>query len=143
MSIQSAYRRSPVYLAVPLAVLASAVVALTVADLGAFAPAFLLGKFHPPGDLGDVIDAFFFAAPSIAVFAFVFCFSILVKWHHATSWRAPTFAFASGAILVWLWAHDFGGMAPAWNIPGTIAWLLSCWLLHRNARAHPPHVIEA
>ena len=131
----------PVYLAVPLALLASAVVALTLAALGAVTLDFLLGRFHRPGDLGDAILVFFFAAPSIAVLTFVFCFSILINWHHATSWRAPTLAFALGAILVWVWARDFGGIGFPPFVPGTIAWILSSWLLHRNASAHPEHAL--
>jgi hypothetical protein len=143
MSIRSVYRRMPAYLAVPLALLASAVLALTLADLGAVALDSLLAKLHQPGDLGDAILVFFFVAPGIAVLAFVCCFSILINWHHATSWRTPTFALALGAILVWVWAHDFGGIGIAWYVPGTIAWLLSCWFLHRNTGAHTEHVIEA
>jgi hypothetical protein len=141
MSFQSVYRRMPVYFVVPLAVLASAFVALALAVLGAIALDSLLGTFHGPGDLGDGILAFFFVAPGIAVLAFVFCFSMLINWHHATSWRAPTFAFALGAVLVWLWAHDWIGFPPF--VPGTLAWLLSCWFLHRNTSAHSEHVIEA
>ena len=133
----------PDYLAVPLVLLASAVVALPLAALGAATRLFLLGKFHGPGDLGDGILVAFLAAPSIAVLGFVSCFSILINWHHATSWRTPTFAFAFGAILVWVWAHDFGGIGFAWYVPGTFAWLLSCWFLHKNASAHSEHVIEA
>jgi hypothetical protein len=143
MSIQSVYRRMPDYLAATLALIASAVVALTLAALGAASLVFLLGKFHRPGDLGDGILAVFFAAPSIAVLAFVFCFSILINWHHATSWRAPTFAFALGAILVWVWARDFGGIGFAWYVPGTIAWLVSCWFLRRKLNTYSKHVIEA
>ncbi len=143
MSIQSVYRRMPAYLAVPLALLASAVVALTLAALGAATLNFVLGKFHGPGDLGDGILAWFFVAPSIAVLAFVSCFSILINWHHPTSWRAPTFAFALGAILVWGWAHDFGGIRIAPFVPGAIAWLVSCWLLRRKVSAHSEHVIKA
>jgi hypothetical protein len=143
MSIQSVYRRMPDYRAVPLALLASAVVALTLAALGAVTLDFLLGKFHRPGDLGDAILAFFFVAPSVAVLAFVSCFSILINWHRATSWRAPTFAFALGAILVWVWAHDFGGIGFAPFVPGTIAWLVSCWFLHRRSSSHSEHVLQA
>jgi hypothetical protein len=141
MSIQSAYRRVPDYFALPLALLASAVMALTFAALGAATLDFLLGKFHRSNDLDNAITVFFFAAPSIAVLAFVFCFSILINWHHATSWRTPTFAFALGSILLWLWAHDWIGFA--WYIPGIIAWLVSYWLLRRKLNAHSEHVIEA
>jgi len=133
----------PNYFAAPLALLASGVVALTLAALGAATLDFLLGKFHRPGDLGDAILAFFFVAPSIAVLAFVSCFSVLINWHRATSWRAPTFAFVLGAILVWVWARNFGGIGFALYVPGTIAWLVSCWLLRRKLSSQSEHVIEA
>jgi hypothetical protein len=133
----------PVYLAVPLAFLVSAVAALTLAVLGEATLVFLLGKIHGPGDLGDAMLAFFCAAPSIAVLAFVSCFSILVNWHHATSWRTPTFAFVLGAILVWVWPLDFGGAGFAWYIPGIFAWLVSCWFLHRKSISHSEHVFQA
>jgi hypothetical protein len=143
MSIQSAYRRMPTYLAAPLALVASAIAALTLSVLGEVTLVFLLGKIHGPGDLGDGMLAFFGAAPSIAVLAFVSCFSILVSWHHPTSWRTPTFAFVLGGILVWVWPLDFGGFGFAWYMPGTVGWLISCWLLHRRSNAHSEHVIEA
>ena len=133
----------PVYLAAPLALVASAVVALTLSALGEVTLVFLLGKIHGPGDLGDAMLAFLGAAPSIAVLAFVSCFSILVNWHHATSWRTPTFAFLLGAILVWVWPLDFGGAGFAWYVPGVIAWLVSCWLLRPKLSSHSDHVIEA
>jgi len=133
----------PVYLAIPLVLLVSAVAALTLAVLGGATLVFLLGKIHGPGDLGDAMLAFFCAAPSIAVLVFVSCFPILVNWHHDTSWLAPTFAFALGAVLVWVWAHDFGGIGYAWYVPGTIAWLVSCWLLRPKLSSPSEHVIEA
>jgi hypothetical protein len=137
------YRGMPVYVAVPLALLASAVAALALAVLGALALGFILGKLHGPGGLDDSVLAFFFVAPSIAALAFVSGFSILVNWHHESSWEAPTFAFALGAILIWVWAHDFGGIGFAWYLPGTIAWLLSCWFLHRSEGAPREDVAEA
>jgi hypothetical protein len=144
MSIQSVYRRMPVYLAMPLSLLASAVAALTLAALGAVAVDFLLDEFHGRVDLGDTFLPFFYAGPAIALLGFVSCFSVLMNWHRATSWRAPTFAFALGAILVWVWSsNDFGRIGIAWYVPGAIAWLVSCWFLPRNASAHPEHVIEA
>ena len=133
----------PSYLAVPLALLASAVVALALVALGVFALDFLLDKFHRGDDLDHAILAVFYAAPSIAVLGFVSCFSILVNWHHATSWRSPTFAFVLGAILVWVWPLDFGGIGVAWYMPGTVAWLVSCWLLRRKVSAHSDHVLQA
>jgi uncharacterized BrkB/YihY/UPF0761 family membrane protein len=134
----------PDYLAVPLALLASAVAALALAIFGEALLDSLLEKLlHRPSDLGLALLVWFYAAPSIAILGFVSCFSILINWRHPTSWRTPTFAFALGAILVWVWAHDFGGIGFAWYVPGTIAWLVSCWLLRRKVSAHSEHVIEA
>jgi hypothetical protein len=143
MSIQGVYRRMPVYVAVPLAFLASAVAALALAVLGVVVMSYLLDRFNRRDDLDNAFLAFFYAGPAIALLGFVSCFSILMRWHRATSWRAPTIAFAVGAILVWMWAHDFGGIGFAWYVPGAIAWLLSCWFLQRNTSAHPEHAIEA
>ena len=141
MRIKRAYRRIPGYFAVPAALLASAVLALTLAVLGAVAFDSFLGIIHGVGELGDGILAFFYVGPSIAVLVFVSCFAVLINSHHATSWRAPTFAFAMGAILVWVWAQDWIGFLPF--IPGVIAWLLSCWLLRRTPSIHPQHAIQA
>jgi hypothetical protein len=144
MSIQSIYRRMPGYLAVPLALLASGVVALAFALVGAYALNFLFGKLFQNQDaLGYAITAFFLAAPGIGLLAFVFCFSVFINWHHATSWLTPTFAFALGTILVWLWARDFGGVGFVWYLPGTTAWLISCWFLHRRSIPHSKHVLQA
>jgi hypothetical protein len=144
MSIQSAYRRMPGYLAIPQALLVSAVAALALAILGEALLDSLLEKLlHRPSDLGLALLVWFCAAPSIAILGFVFCFSILVNWHHAASWRAPTFAFALSSILVWVWARDFGGIGFAWYVPGTIAWLVSCWFLHRKSISHSEHVLQA
>ena len=133
----------PAYVAVPLALLASAAVALAFAILGIVAVDSLLDVFYGRADLGDTFLAVFYAGPAIAVLGFVFCFSALISWHHTTSWRTPTFALALGAILVWTWARDFGGIGFAWYVPGTVAWLVSCWWLYRKASTHPQHVLQA
>jgi hypothetical protein len=132
----------PVRLATPLALVISAIVALALAVSGAVAVDSLLDEFRGVADLSDSFLAFFYVAPAIAILGLVSCFSTLINWHHAASWRAPTFAFALGATLVWAWARDFGGIGFAWYLPGTIAWPVSCWFFHRNASAHPEYVIE-
>ena len=143
MSIQSGYRRIPDYLAVPLALVVSAIMALALAVLGAVVVDSGLDGLRGSADLGHSFLAFFYAAPGIGLLAFVFCFSVFINWHHATSWLTPTFAFALGTILVWLWARDFGGIGFAWYLPGTIAWLVSCWLLYRKSIPHSEHVLQA
>jgi hypothetical protein len=133
----------PDYFALPLALLASGVAALVLAALGAATLYFILGRFHRADDLDDAILAFFFVTPSIAVLAFVFCFSILVNWHHKTSWRTPTFAFALGGTLVWVWPLDPGGIGFPWYAPGIVAWLVSCWILRRKGISSTEHVLQA
>jgi hypothetical protein len=147
MSIQSAYRRMPAYFAVPLALLASAVAAVALVALGVLTLDFLLEKFHVADGPGAGV-LIVCAIPNIAVPVFVACFSILINWHHTTSWRTPTVAFALGATLVGVWApfrmdvNDFL-FAPFVLGTGAVAWIVSCWLLHRKLNANSEHVIEA
>ena len=116
-----------------------------LATLGAVGKLFLMEKFNQPGadDLGVVILRLLFATPGLAILGFVSCFSILVNWHLPASWRTPTFAFALGSLLVWVWARDFGGIGYLPFIPGAIAWLISCWFLRRNSRSPSEHVLQA
>jgi hypothetical protein len=133
----------PVYVAVPISLLASAVAALALAILGAVVVSYLLDGLNGRDDLDNAFLAFFYAGPAIALLGFVSCFSILVRWHRATSWRTPTFAFALGAVLVWVWARGFGGIGVAWYVPGAVGWLLSFWFLSRKGAAHTEHVAKA
>jgi O-antigen/teichoic acid export membrane protein len=138
MSIRSVYRNAPDYVAAPLALLASCLVGLILAALGAATFAFLLGKLHHTDDLDNAIFAFFFVAPGIAILGFVSCFAVLMNWHRPISWRVPTFAFALGITLVWAWGHDWLGVAPF--IPGTVAWLGMCWVSNGKVNTRNEHV---
>lgn len=133
----------PDYLAVPLVLLVSALVALALAVFGGIVVDSFLDWLRGSADLGHSFLAFFYAAPGIGLLAFVLCFSVFINWHHATSWLTPTFAFALGTILVWLWARDFGGVGFLWYLPGTAAWLISCCFLYRRSIFHPKHVLQA
>jgi hypothetical protein len=75
MSLRSIYRDLPDYVGVPLALLASSLVSLIVAALGAVIFAFLRGKLRASDDLDNAIIAFFFVAPGIAILSFVSCFA--------------------------------------------------------------------
>jgi ABC-type Fe3+-siderophore transport system permease subunit len=142
MSIQSAYRRTPVCFAVLLAVVASAVVASALGALGAFTLVFLLQRLQgPDGPMAAVLLVC--TALNIAIPAFVSCFSVAFNWHHSTSWRAPTFAFALCAILARIWFPFEIVFAPFVLGTGAIAWLLSCWFLRRKLSADSEHVIKA
>ena len=142
MSIRSGYRRMPAYLAVPLALLVSAVAALVLAVLGSVVVDSFLDGLRGTADLGHSFLAFVYAAPGIGLLAFVFCFSVFTNCYHAASWLTPTFAFALGTILVWLWTRDFGGVGFLWYLPGATAWLISCWFLHRRSISHSKHVLQ-
>jgi O-antigen/teichoic acid export membrane protein len=141
MSIRSVYRNAPDYVAAPLAVLASGLAALILAALGAAAFAFLVGELHHTDDLENAIVAFFFVAPGIAILGFVSCFAVLMNWHHPISWRVPTFAFALGVTLIWVWGHDWLGVGPF--IPGTVAWFGLCWVSSRKVNTRNEHVVQA
>jgi hypothetical protein len=145
MSLLSAYQRTPNYLAIPLALVCSAVIALMLATLVVIGKLFLLQTLdgQGAGDLGVAILLVFFATPATAILGFVLCFSILINWHHSASWRVPTFAFVLSSISVWAWARDFGGIGILPFIPGAIAGLISCWLLRRSSGSPSDHVLEA
>jgi len=100
-----------------------------------------LDEVHRSLDLVDAFLFFYYGASSIAILTFVSCCSMLINWHHPTTWRTPTFAFALGVVLVSVWAQDWIGILPF--VPGAVAWLLSCWFLHRNASTHAQHAIQA
>ena len=141
MTIRNAYREAPDYVAAPLALLSSSLVGLILAALGAAAFAFLVGKLHHTDDLDDAIVAFFFVAPGIAILGFVVFFAVFMNWHRPISWRVPTFAFALGVTSVWVWGHDWLGIASF--IPGTVAWLGLCWFSMRKVNTRNEHVVQA
>jgi hypothetical protein len=142
MSIRSVYRRMPVYLAAPLALLASGVVASALAAVGALTLVFLLQRFQgPDGPMAALLLVC--TALNIAIPTFVSCFSVLFNWHHSTSWRAPTFAFALCVILTRIWFPFEIVFAPFVLGTSAIAWLVSCWFLHRRSSSHSEHVLQA
>jgi hypothetical protein len=142
MSMKSAYRAWPAYLAVPAALICSAALAI----LSGLIFLVLVSMSHVTDDFVDGLFVAFVASPSLALCAFVSCFSFAMRLHHQASWRAPSFAFAFGAALLLLWGHDWLGFNRLGLIaffPGGVAWLLSCWLLHRKHEAFSEHVLQA
>jgi len=141
MSVRSIYRGAPNYVAAPLVLLASSLVGLILAALGAATFAFLLGKLHHTDDLDNAIVSFFFVAPGIAILGFVSCFAVFMNWRRPISWGVPTFAFALGVTVAWVWGHDWLGVAPF--IPGTVTWLGLCWFSNRKVNTRNEHVVKA
>ena len=140
MSIQSAYREIPNYLALPLAFLASAVIALALAALGAVTAGFLLVKLDGadgPGAGVLVILTFL----NIAVSAFIGSTSILANLHHRTSWRIPAVAFVLCVILVRALGPFDLRFAPFMLGTALLVCLLSCWSLRRKEVATTEHGI--
>ena len=142
MSVRGAYLRMPSYSALPAALICSAALAV----LSGVILMILASVFHFTDDFVNGLFVAFVAAPSLALFVFVSCFSFAIHWHHPTSWRTPTFAFALGVSLLLSWAHDWLGFNRLGFIaflPGGVAWLASCWLLHRRRNNFSEHVLQA
>lgn len=128
MDIQATYRQMPEYLAIPLAVMASAVVASALGVLGAFAVDFLFTKlsgFDGPG-AGVLLIV---VVLNIAVSAFIATISILVNLHHRSSWRVPTLTFGSCIVLIRLLGPFDIRFAPFVLGTGAVTCLVSCWFL--------------
>jgi hypothetical protein len=142
MSIQSAYRRVPTYFAVPLALLASAVVALALSALAVSTLDFLFKKFDGPEGPGAGVLMILIAL-NIAVSAFIAVVSILVNLHHRTSWPTPTLAFVLCIVLIRIMGPFDVQFAPIMLGTGAIVWLVSCWFLRRKGISSSEHVIEA
>jgi len=131
-----------VYYAAPVALISSAALGL----LSGVILVIVLSMFRLTDDFGNALLVVFVAVPSLALFTFVSCFSLAMHWHHPTSWRAPTSAFALGASVLLLWGHDWLGVNRLGFIaffPGGVASLVSCWLLHRRPKSHSQHALEA
>ncbi len=129
----------PDWFAVPVAILGSFVLALTIASFGAAALCLLLDKFYQPSDLDNAILAFFYVAPGIALLAFVLCFAVLIHWRSAATWWIHTFAFALGAISIWIWGHEWLDIAPF--VPAAVAWSAVCWFAFKKTSPHSQHVL--
>lgn len=149
MSLRGIYRGMPSYLAMPVAVLASATIALALAALGVSSLYILLqrlGSDGTDGPGGGVL--LILVALNIAVSAFVAIVSTLVNFYRPTSWLTPTVAFAACSVVVGIWApfrFDVEDMffAPLVLGTGAIAWLTSCWFLHRRSRSPSRPVAQA
>ena len=140
MSIQGAYRGIPYYLALPLVFLASAIIALAVAAIGALTTGFLLEKLDGadgPGAGVLVILVFL----NIAASAFIGGASVLANLHHRSSWRIPVLAFVFCVILVRALGPFDVQFAPFYVGTGLVVCLLSCWFLRRKEVASTEHAI--
>jgi len=130
----------PDYLATPLAVLASTVVALTFAALGVFKLDFLFKRFNGPDGPGAGV-LIILVAVNIAVPGFIAVASILVNLRRRTSWQTPTIAFASCIVLIRMLGPFDVQFAPFMLCSGALAWVASCWFLRRKEIASPEHVL--
>ncbi len=147
MSIQSVYRGTPAYFAVPLAVLASAVGAFTLSGLAVFTVEFLLKRYDGPEGPGAGV-LLILVALNVAVPTFITVVSILVNLHHGTSWLTPTLAFAFCSVIVGVWAPFRADVEDLLFLPfvlgtGAVTCLVSCWLLRRKLSSHSQHVLQA
>ena len=140
MSIPSAYREIPNYLALPLAFLASGVVAFAFAAVGAQTTGFVLEKLDGVDGLGaGVLVILVFL--NIAVSAFIVSASVLTKLHHRSSWPVPAMAFVFCIILIRALGAFEVQSSPLMLGTGLLACLLSCWFLRRREVSSAEHVL--
>lgn len=135
MKILTLYHRIPSAVAVVL----SGVLAIgAAATLTAVAVFFLDRALTPSsGDMGMGGGVLIIIAiPNVAIPVFVLLFTLLVSWHHATSWLTPTVALALCAVVLWVWTPFPPQFAPVVLGTGVIAWFISVWLLKRT-RGNP------
>jgi hypothetical protein len=142
MSIGYIYGGMPQWIAVPLAFLVSATTAIGLAALGVFATDFLLKEFSGPDGPGAGVLVILVAL-NIAVSAFIASVSILVNFHHRSSWRIPTIALLVCVVLVRLLGPFDVRFAPFTLGTGAITCFVSCWFLRRKEVASPKHVFQA
>lgn len=142
MSIRSAYRGMPTYLAVPLAVIGSAAGSVALAALGVAIVDFFVQSFHIADGPGAGVLVVLVAL-NIAVSAFIGLVSALVNAHHPTSWGTPTLALMFCAALLWVKEPFDLEFVPFALGTGLTAWGISCWFLRRKGNLSSGHGIEA
>ncbi len=134
MDIRAAYRGMPNYFAMPLAFLASVVVASVLAAVGAALTDFVFSRRGLDGPGAGVL--LILIVLNVAVSAFITSISIFVNLHHRTSWRAPTLAFAFCIVLIPMQGPLDIQFAPLVLGVGAVTWLASCWVLRRKPLTH-------
>lgn len=136
----------PRHAAMPLAVVASAVVAVMVSAFAVLILYFVFKGLNPPDtamDVGDVILLVVIVI-NIAFMAFIASTSILVNLHHDTTWLTPTLSSALCALLVvWMAVQFDARLAPFTLGGGILTWLISCWLLRPKPATAPENVPQA
>jgi hypothetical protein len=134
MGLRKAYRDMPIYFAVPLAILFSAMLAIVLAVFSVFLLGFLLKRFNGPDGPGAGVLVLLVAL-NVAVMTFIGLVSILTSLHHKTSWLTPTAAFATCIVLVRMMGPFDIQFAPFMLGTGLSIWLVSCWFLRTKESA--------
>jgi hypothetical protein len=140
MSALTSYRRMNAYVAVALAVRLSSSIGIGFAGLGVVVLNSALQRNDFSGPIAGALLVC--AVPMLLVPVFVQTLSLLVNWHHSTSWRAPTLAFALCAIPTRILFPFSITIAPIILGRGALAWLLTCWLLRREGSSQSQNVVQ-
>src|SRR5271155_2310499 len=101
MSIQSAYRGMPTFLAIPLAIVLAALGAAALAAVAVVTIDFALSRFGGPDGPGAGVQVILVAV-NVAVTGFIAFVSAIVNLYRQTTWLTPTLAFAFCTLMLWV-----------------------------------------
>jgi hypothetical protein len=138
MSALASYRRMNAYVADALAVRLSSSTGIGFAGLGVM----VLNSALQRNDFSGPIAGALLVCAVPMLLVPVFLLTLLVNWHHSSSWRAPTPAFALCAIPTRILFPFSITIAPTILGTGPLAWLLSCWLLRREGSSQSQNVVQ-
>ena len=133
------YRRAPLPLAIAIAIVGAALSSLVCGAAAVFLTDLLLiDKFDGPTGLGGGILVVLVAL-NTAVPAFIVTLTLLVNWHHQTSWLAPTVAFVSCVLAIRALGTFDIQFAPFVLTTGLLAWIVSCWIVRKKRKPVSEH----
>jgi hypothetical protein len=134
------YRHVPLLLAIATAGLGALIASIACGASAVFLTHLLIEKFDGLMGLGGGVLVILLGL-NTAVPVFIAALTLLVNWHHSTSSRTPTLAFAVCVCAIRALGSFDIQFAPFMLTTGVIAWIVSCWLLRKRGKPVGEHVI--